>query len=196
MSSGAWRRYARCHAPEGPRDAVRVLPLDEGPRARVRGEADHGRVPGTVRVHDPRPARHSRPHARRRVQLARAVTTQARGRMEEGALRRRLPASGRPHRSLAPQRAGNARVARDARRRHVATDPRPRAGLAAEGAFSALVLRFAHPRAYPAAAERRGRVADAVPAVAREYRLPRLRRSRPQANARGLTRTIARARAT
>src|SRR2546421_6865489 len=137
MSPGACRRYARSHAPEGPRDAVSLLLLDEGPRARVRGEADHGGIPGTVRLHDARPARDARAHARRGAELARAAPTQARSRMEEGAGGRRLSEGGRAHRALAPRGAGNASVARDARRRHVATDPRPRAGLAAEGAFSA-----------------------------------------------------------
>src|SRR5258708_1672653 len=108
--------------------------------------------------------------------------------MEEGAGGDRLSEGGRAHRALAPRGAGDEGVARDARRRQVATDPRPRAGLATEGAVSTLVLRAAYPRTHPAAAQRRGGVADAVPAVAREYRLPRLRRSRAQANARGLTR--------
>src|SRR5204863_3669525 len=129
MSPGAWRRYARSHAPDGPRDTLRLLLLDEGPRARVRGEADHGRVPGTLRLHDARPARDARAHARRGIELARAAPTQARGRMEEGASRDRLSEGDRAHRALAPRGAGDAGVARDARRRHVAADPQPRAGL-------------------------------------------------------------------
>lgn len=73
MSPGAWRRYARSHAPERPRDTVWVLLLDEGPRARVRGEADHGRVPGPIGSDHARSSRHAGSHARRRVELAGAT---------------------------------------------------------------------------------------------------------------------------
>src|SRR5436309_3114003 len=72
MFSGAWRGYARSHAPEGPRDALRFQLLDEGPRARVHREAHAGGVPGALRRDDARPARHARAHPRRREELASA----------------------------------------------------------------------------------------------------------------------------
>src|SRR5882672_9393477 len=135
MSPGAWG-YARGHAPARSRDALRIQLLDEGPRARVRGKADHGRVPGSVWSDDARSARHPRAHTRRGDELARAVTGAARSRVEEGAHSHRLPASGRSHRPLAPRRAGDARLACIAGRREAATDPRPRARLHAERAIS------------------------------------------------------------
>src|SRR5437763_168334 len=116
--------------------------------------------------------------------------------MEEGTGRGRLSAGGGAHRALAAGRSRDEGVARDTGRREARGDPRSGARLAAEGALPALVLPAAYPRAHAAVAQRRRHIADAVPTVAGQYRLPRLRRSRPQTNARGLTRTIVRSRAT
>src|SRR5437867_2087895 len=175
MSPGAWR-YARSHAPEGPRDAVRLQLLDEGPRARLRGEAHQGGVPGPIRRNHPRLAGDARAHARRRVELALATSGKARGRVEEGAADDRLRDGHRAHRPLAPRRAGDAGLACDTRRRRARADPRSRARLAAERTLSTLVLLAAHPRTHAAAAQRRCSLADADAAIAGEHRLPRLRR--------------------
>src|SRR6266568_3863390 len=189
MSPGAWRRrYARRHAPEGPRDVVRLFLLDEGPRARVRGEAHHRRVPGAFGPDDARSPRDPGPHTRRRGELARAAARTARRGVEEGVAAKRLPDSEGAHRPLAARRAGDARLARIVGRREARADPRSRAWLAAERALSALVLRAAHPYAYPTAARRRGSSVDADAAVAGEHRVPRVRRFHPpRRNAPGRT---------
>src|SRR5437870_2563190 len=177
MSPGAWRRrYARRHAPERPRDAVRLFLLDEGPRARVRGEAHHRRVPVAIGPDDARSPRDLGPHTRRRGELARPAARPARSGVEEGVAAKRLPDSEGAHRPLAARRAGDARLARIAGRREARADPRSRARLAAERALSALVLRVAHPYAHATAARRRGGSVDEDAAVAGEHRVPRVRR--------------------
>src|SRR5437867_5052953 len=168
MSPGAWRRrYARRHEREGPRDAVRLLLLDEGPRARLRSEADPRGVPSSVGRHHPRLAGDARAHARRRVELALATSGKARGRVEEGASDDRLRDGHRAHRPLAPRRAGDEGLACDTRRRRARADPRSRARLAAERTLSTLVLPAAHPRTHAAAAQRRCSLADADAAITR-----------------------------
>src|SRR5437899_9277813 len=194
MSPGAWRRrYARRHAPEGPRDAVRLFLLDEGPRARVRGEAHHRRVPGAFGPDDARSPRDLGPHTRRRGELARPAARTARRRVAEGAAAERLPDGEGAHRPLAARRARDARLARIAGRREARADPRSRARLAAERALSALVLRAAHPYAHATAARRRGGSVDEDAAVAGEHRILGVRRfPPPRRNAPGRTRACAR----
>src|SRR2546428_6342258 len=199
MAPGVWR-YPRSHAPEGPRDALRLQLLDEGPRARVRGEAHKGRVPRSVRRHDAQSARDPRAHARRRVELARAAPGTFRRGLEERAAARRLSHGQGIDRPLAARRARDEGMARDARRRSARADPRSRAELDdvnAEESLPALVLRPSYPHPHAAAARRRGGAFDSNAAVAGEHRGPRLRRlPAPEGDARGLTRGGARGRAT
>src|SRR5438552_8069091 len=150
MFSGAWRGYARSHAPEGPRDALRFQLLDEGPRARVHREAHAGGVPGALRRHDARPARHARAHPRRREELASALAGAARRGLEEGVATHRLSDGEGAYRPLAPRRVRDEGVAHHARRRAALADPRPRSRVDTDRAFSALVLPAAYPRAHAA----------------------------------------------
>src|SRR5207244_11463800 len=101
LVSAGGRGEARSGGPAGPRDALRLQLLDEGPRARMRGEAAHSGVPGAVGADDTRSPRDAGAHARRRVELARATPGAARGRLEERATPRRLPDGAGSYRSLA-----------------------------------------------------------------------------------------------
>src|SRR5438105_14703845 len=196
MFSGAWRGYARSHAPEGPRDALRLQLLVEGPRARVHREAHPGRVPGAVRRPDAPRGRHARAHPRCRAELASAPTGAARRGLEEGVATHRLPDGEGAHRPLAPRRVRDEGVAHHARRRAALADPRLQSRVDTDRAFSALVLPAAYPRTHAAADERRRRSVDADAAIAREHRLSGSRRPHPQATASGLTRVAGAKRAT
>src|SRR5439155_17506956 len=117
----------------------------EGPRARMRGEADHSRVPGAIGADDARSPWDAGAHARRRGKLARATPGAARRRLEEGAAARRLPDGAGAYRSLASRRVPDESLARDARRRSAREHPRSRARI--RRTISALVLRAPHPLA-------------------------------------------------